>query len=158
MFCLMFGHVGAKFKHELEWLGAHILSYYFVTLFSYSGTFVHCKSALKWMGEVVWEGAGMISHSVVHRSSAQVVMCSCSLHHHSAASTGTKYSTISTYPHTQCQARGTHTFQLHTYYNCLCKSYLNPSTFHTTSKKTSFSHFPPSLHSWCIKKRRLSRK
>ena len=26
-------------------------------------------------------------------------------------------------------------------------------------KKTSFSHFPPSLHSWCcIKKRRLSRK
>ena len=60
--------------------------------------------------------------------------------------------------HTQCQARGTHTFQLHTYYNCLCNSQLNPSTFHTTSKKTSFSHFPPSLHSWCIKKRRLSRK
>ena len=120
--CDIWTYFGAKFKHELEWLGAHILSYYFVTLFSYSGTFVHCKSALKWMGEVVWEGAGMISHSVVHRSSAQVVMCSCSLHHHSAASTGTKYSTISTYPHTQCQARGTHTFQLHTYYNCLCNS------------------------------------
>ena len=58
------------------------------------------------MGEVVWEGAGMISHSVVHRSSAQVVMCSCSLHHHSAASTGTKYSTISTYPHTHNAKQG----------------------------------------------------
>ena len=84
----------------------------------------------------------MISHSVVHRSSAQVVMCSCSLHHHSAASTGTKYSTISTYPHTQCQARGTHTFQLHTYYNCLCNSQLNPSTFHTTSKKNIIFSLP----------------
>ena len=131
------------------------LSYYFVTLFSYSGTFVHCKSALKWMGEVVWEGAGMISHSVVHRSSAQVVMCSCSLHHHSAASTGTKYSTIiSTYPHTHNankQGALTHSSYIRTT-TAFATLLAQPINISYYFEKTSFSHFPPSLHSWCIKR------
>ena len=137
-----------------------LISYYFVTLFSYSGTFVHCKSALKWMGEVVWEGAGMISHSVVHRSSAQVVMCSCSpcttIQRHPQAPNTVLF--LHTHTHTMPSKGHSHipaTYVLQLPLQLLAQP-INISYYF--EKKTSFSHFPPSLHSWCIKKRRLSRK